>query len=267
MPSILVVVDRNGVEQSSVLTSAGLLARSLGGSVEGAAMKRPDVNLYATEGMVLTDDMLSDGADFVVQSQKAFEAHFTAFKVQHRWHSERAIGQRALGSLARVYDFTVLDRPWGSNFDVRMTTLETALFESGQPVLVAPPTPPTTLGENVVISWNCSTEQARATASAIPLLKTAKAVTILTIEGLTVSGPTGDECRDWLVTHGIDARHISMGNGGRKPGEVLLNEAQKLGADLIVKGAYTQSRLRQLIFGGATSHLLAHSHLPMLMAR
>jgi nucleotide-binding universal stress UspA family protein len=46
-----------------------------------------------------------------------------------------------------------------------------------------------------------------------------------------------------------------------------LSEAQKLGADLIVKGAYTQSRFRQLIFGGATSHLLAHSKLPMLMAR
>ena len=56
-------------------------------------------------------------------------------------------------------------------------------------------------------------------------------------------------------------------NGGRKPGEVLLAEADKLGADLIVKGAYTQSRLRQMIFGGATSHLLAHSHLPMIMAR
>ena len=58
-----------------------------------------------------------------------------------------------------------------------------------------------------------------------------------------------------------------MGNGGKKPGEVLLNEAKKLGADLIVKGAYTQSRLRQMIFGGATSYLLAHSPLPMLMAR
>ena len=92
-------------------------------------------------------------------------------------------------------------------------------------------------------------------------------VTILTIEGLTVPGPTGVQCKEWLATHGITAREMSIGNGGRKPGEVLLAEAQKLGADLIVKGAYTQSRLRQMIFGGATSHLLAHSTLPMIMAR
>ena len=148
-----------------------------------------------------------------------------------------------------------------------MTTLESALFESGQPVLVAPPAPPAGLGENVLISWNCSTEQARTTACAMPILRKAKAVTILTIEGLTVPGPTGAQCRDWLAANGITARELSMGNGGKKPGEVLLNEAKKLGADLIVKGAYTQSRLRQMIFGGATSHLLAHSNLPMLKAR
>ena len=58
-----------------------------------------------------------------------------------------------------------------------------------------------------------------------------------------------------------------MGNGGKNPGAVMLAEAQKLGADLIVKGAYTQIRFRQMIFGGATSHLLADSSLPMLMAQ
>ncbi len=39
----------------------------------------------------------------------------------------------------------------------------------------------------------------------------------------------------------------------------------KVGADLLVKGAYTHSRLRQLIFGGATSHILAEAILPVLM--
>jgi nucleotide-binding universal stress UspA family protein len=39
-----------------------------------------------------------------------------------------------------------------------------------------------------------------------------------------------------------------------------------VGADLLIKGAYTQSRLRQMIFGGATSHVLAHARLPVFMA-
>ena len=148
-----------------------------------------------------------------------------------------------------------------------METLEVALFESGRPVLVAPPNPPKTIGENILISWNCSTEQASAVAAAMPLLRLAKTVTILTIEGLTVPGPTGTQAKECLATNDIDAREIAIGNGGKKPGAVLLAEAEKLGADLIVKGAYTQSRFRQMIFGGATSHLLAHSSLPMLMAR
>src|SRR3954466_2806640 len=53
---------------------------------------------------------------------------------------------------------------------------------------------------------------------------------------------------------------------GRSTGEAILVHAERLGADLLVKGAYTQSRLRQMIFGGATRYLLDHVTLPMLMA-
>ncbi len=52
----------------------------------------------------------------------------------------------------------------------------------------------------------------------------------------------------------------------KRAGQVILDEAVSFGADLIVKGAYTHSRLRQMIFGGATKHLLAASPIPVLMA-
>ena len=52
----------------------------------------------------------------------------------------------------------------------------------------------------------------------------------------------------------------------RSTGEVILARAQELGCDLLIKGAYTQSRLRQMIFGGTTRHILAHAKLPVLMA-
>ena len=50
------------------------------------------------------------------------------------------------------------------------------------------------------------------------------------------------------------------------PGEAILAEAKAQGADLLVKGAYTQSRLRQMIFGGATSHILGAAELPVFFA-
>ena len=268
MKSILLPAEQ-GESIKPVLASAELLARVVDGIVEGAALRPIHVEIVAPDPIVAVTFPPADwnDAEFVAKARKAFEAHFAACGVRYRWRAGASIDDSGLGSLARVYDITVIGRPSGSGAGPRMTTLESALFESGQPVLVAPPNAPTVLGENVIVSWNCSTEQARATSCAMPILQKAKSVTILTIEGLTVPGPSGLQCRDWLAANGVTARELSIGNGGRKPGEVLLTEAKKLGADLIVKGAYTQSRLRQMIFGGATSHLLAHSPLPMLMAR
>jgi nucleotide-binding universal stress UspA family protein len=59
---------------------------------------------------------------------------------------------------------------------------------------------------------------------------------------------------------------MSIGLGGRSTGEVVLATAKAQGSDLLVKGAFTQSRLRQMIFGGTTSHILANAELPVLMA-
>lgn len=267
--SILVPLDQSE-SAVSVLASAKLLAERLGASLEGVALRPIHVEIVAPDPIVAVTFPPADwnDADFVGKARKSFEDSCAAGAgVNYRWRAGPSIDDAGLGSLARVYDACVIGRPASSGVGPRMTTLESALFESGQPVLVAPPGAPKVMGENIIVSWNCSTEQARATSAAMPLLKLAKSVTIVTIEGLTVPGPSGAQCRDWLAANGITAREYVMGNGGKRPGEVLINEAVKLGADLIVKGAYTQSRLRQMIFGGATSHLLAHSPFPMLMAR
>jgi nucleotide-binding universal stress UspA family protein len=117
-----------------------------------------------------------------------------------------------------------------------------------------------------MIAWNRSTEQARATAFAMPLLRLAERITILTVEGATVAGPSGQELARSLAMNGIAAEPITMATGKVSAGETILRKAAELGCDLIVKGAYTQSRLRQLIFGGTTRHILAHANIPVLMA-
>ena len=53
---------------------------------------------------------------------------------------------------------------------------------------------------------------------------------------------------------------------GRSTGQAILAEAQRDGVDLVIKGAYTHSRLRQMIFGGATTHLINETTLPVFMA-
>jgi len=147
-----------------------------------------------------------------------------------------------------------------------MSAIEAGLFETGRPVLVAPPSPPRRIGENILIAWNCSTEQARATALAMPLLQKASRVTVLTVEGGTVPGPTGEQLARHLARNGVPCEPVTVTPDGRSTGEVILANAASLGCDLLIKGAYTQSRLRQMIFGGATRHILANATLPVLMA-
>ena len=81
-----------------------------------------------------------------------------------------------------------------------------------------------------------------------------------------VPGPMGTEVVKHLNRNGIEANAVVRAAGKRSLGEAMLEESAQQGADLVVKGAYTNSRLRQMIFGGATSHILAYTELPVLMA-
>jgi nucleotide-binding universal stress UspA family protein len=182
------------------------------------------------------------------------------------WLAEAPSGHDFVGSYGRIFDMIVLARPGDEWQSPSMITLESALFESGRPVLIAPPHAPRTLATNILVAWNCSTEQARTMADAMPFLQQAQRITICTVEGATVAGPSGEQMARSLKMNGIAAEPITLKAGKRNAGEVLLAKADELGCDLIVKGAYTQSRLRQMIFGGTTRHILANARLPVLMA-
>jgi nucleotide-binding universal stress UspA family protein len=79
-------------------------------------------------------------------------------------------------------------------------------------------------------------------------------------------GPTGEEVARHLRMNGVPATAVTIAPGQMATGEAILDYAKTHGCDLLVKGAYTQSRLRQMVFGGATRHILANAALPVLMA-
>src|SRR5262249_46062264 len=154
----------------------------------------------------------------------------------------------------------------GGRWRPRIRTMDAVFFEPGRPVLIAPPSPPQRMGEKILIAWNGSTEQARTTAFAMPLLKKASHVVVLTVQGGTVPGPTGEELARYLHRNDVVCEPITVQPEGRSTGDAILAHAASLQCDLLIKGAYTQSRLRQMIFGGATRHILANPSLPVLMA-
>lgn len=81
-----------------------------------------------------------------------------------------------------------------------------------------------------------------------------------------VPGPTSAEIAESLRSHGLNVTSQHVKAGGKSAGQTIIDRAQALGADLIVKGAYTQSRLRQMIFGGVTRDLILTSPLPVLFS-
>jgi nucleotide-binding universal stress UspA family protein len=182
------------------------------------------------------------------------------------WHDGELMSDNDLGGYGRVFDITLVGRPSGSANHPRLATAEAALFESGRPILIAPPVAPKILGESIVIAWNASTETARTISHAMPMLTRAQRVVVLTIEDWGVSGPPAEDLARALRRHGVPVEVAAFPNPTGRPGEAILSAAASLGCDLVVKGAYTQSRLRQMILGGATSHILAHTTLPVFMA-
>jgi nucleotide-binding universal stress UspA family protein len=183
------------------------------------------------------------------------------------WLDDVPQGEDFVGSYGRVFDVIVMSRPDANETFVHNRALYCGLFESGRPILLAPPAPPPQIATNVLIAWNRSTEQARATALAMPLLQNANRVTVLTVIGGTeVPGPSAEQVIHYLQRNGIAAEPMKVGLDGKNTGQTILAAAQSVDCDLLIKGAYTQSRLRQMIFGGATRHVLENADIPVLLA-
>ncbi|MQX37664.1 universal stress protein [Roseospira navarrensis] len=166
----------------------------------------------------------------------------------------------------RVSDLLVAGRPSPNRELPSLITLNAALMEAGRAVLVAPPTAPASVGTSVAIAWNGSPEAARAVQAAMPLIEAAGAVTILAASDTDALCGADDLARH-LAWHGVTPRTIPIeGHHGEEVGKALLGHCDDAGADLLVMGAYTHSRLRQLILGGVTRYVLDHAELPVLLS-
>lgn len=182
------------------------------------------------------------------------------------WNEGQGSEAELVGTHGRLFDLIVMGRTNGDTSSRWRETCEAVLFESGRPLLLAPLTAPESVGKSIVVGWNGSTESARTIAMAMPLLLAAGRVEVLTVKGETSFGPSGRQIADHLARHGIAVSSRTLEPKGRPAGEVILDEAGDIGADLVLKGAFTRSRLRQVMFGGTTQHILDYAQVPVLLA-
>ena len=165
-----------------------------------------------------------------------------------------------------AYDLIVVDMALARVRDASRDALESALFSTGRPALLAPPEPPAQLGETVLLGWNRTAQSARTVQGAMPFLERAKRVVVLMVTTGAKEGPGPEEIARTLGWHGIKAEVKEITPDRRSVGQILLEEAGAAKADLLVMGAYSHSRWREKILGGVTKYVIDHAELPVFLA-
>lgn len=146
------------------------------------------------------------------------------------------------------------------------SSLEAALMSADRPVLIVPKTRKGTIGTRIAIGWDQSQEASMAVTAAVPFLSHATKVTIFCIGKSELDTNPCNMLSDYLALHGVTPEIHLVDGQGRPDGEVLLDQAEKMSADLLVMGGYGHSRLRQFFLGGTTQHVRSHASIPVLMA-
>jgi len=170
---------------------------------------------------------------------------------------------------ARLRDLTIV--PVSDGDHVAQWYAQSIIFGSGKPTLVMPHIRKRTSAfalDTVAVAWDFSRPAARAVADALPILKKAKQVYIVTITNeKSISGRrSAEELARNLVSHDVHVILDTADAGGRGIGEVLTSYVDSVDGDILVMGAYGHSRMRDFILGGATRSMVSKPPVPIFLS-
>lgn len=268
---ILVHVD-NTPQARERLAVAGLLATTKDAHLVALNVRtRPQVASYmlAQFGpeIIQVQDEINEAA--ARQTQAMVESVVPSHGITSEWRDVEGDLVDSVRLHARYADITVIGQDEPGDDDQSLA--DSLVLGVGRPVLVVPAAGKfPSLAERVVVGWNASREATRAVHDALPLLKRAKRVHIIAINpagGMDGHGDMpGADIGLHLSRHGINAVCEHIRADDISAGDVLLSRAADESADLLVMGAYGRSRLRELVLGGVTHHLLRHMTVPVLFS-
>ncbi|GAC1481783.1 MAG: universal stress protein [Acetobacteraceae bacterium] len=243
-----------------------------------------DVAPLAGEGLsgAMIEEMMSATEKESSDRSNAVRALFDRFVTQHgvtvaephpgsgataNFASVTGREEDLVAQLARLTDLTVVPHPEAGDDVSSSDALHAVLFDSGRPVLIAPQAKPQTIATRICIAWNGTAESAACVQAAIPWMQRAQAVRVLSADEYQRRGPGAAELASYLALHDVRVDLAQFRPHDKDVGRGLLNAAREFGSDLLAMGAYSHSRLRQLILGGVTRHVLEHASIPVMMNR
>ncbi len=272
---------------AATLDTAFTLAKTFNAHVEGLHLRAdPADSISDFVGETVSPTLVEEVMDaaskraegVATRTRKAFETAVAKAKVEMldrpsrqnkataSYREEMGLSDYWVETQGRISDLTLVRRPRDSADVLASTIAESALMGTGRPVLLVPPTAPKSLGTSVAVAWNGSVEASKAVASAMPFLMRAKTVTAISVMEEGGQNHNLDGLERYLRWHGIRVTANAVRHRGGDVGAALGRAASRAKADLLVMGAYTHSRMREMILGGVTNHVLSSSRIPVLLA-
>lgn len=230
----------------------------------------------------LVQEQISSSADSIADGEVArvkalFEEYvrtrnITVCETRPPRHDELTIswnetpGKQAdiVGVWGRLSSVIAVAQP-DNDTNLGQNTLESALLNTGRPVLLCPDKPVADIGRNVAIAWNGSAESSRAIAACGSVIAHAAKVTVLASEDADNMELSAEDLILHLLDHDIQSSVMSVNSKESNLGEGLLKAAKTSGADVIVMGAYGRSRGRAMVLGGVTQWIIDHADMPVLL--
>ncbi len=267
------VADRP--ECAIALNTAFRLAQSLGANVTGCHI-RPQTDMTVE----LPKDLVREQSETLeanaLSAAKLFETLAAEFNLpkadKPRGGTEASASWKEMvGDIPHIFpiigrtaDLVIVSRPTKKGGRLARQFVTEAMLNTGRPVLILPQKKGPVVGQNVAIAWDRGAEAARAVKLAIPFLHQAKTVTFLEASSEIKLGPKPRDMAQYLGWHGIKTNTIRL-KGDDAPEELIEKAMAGHGLDLLVMGAYSRSRLTEIIFGGVTRHMINDAQIPLFV--
>ena len=201
------------------------------------------------------------------QIRSEFDDAVSRLAVSAEWLRHDGEIVQGLAYNSHVADLLVVSQmlPETAEHVIDSSRPDRVMMESGCPVLIVPHGDgDAETGRRILIAWTRTREASRAVRGALPILRRASSVIILTCRA-THERP-GEAIKAYLARHDVRAENRVDFGDNDEVGEIVLGHAGEMSADLIVMGAYGHSRLREMMLGGTTRHVLSHAAIPVLMS-
>jgi nucleotide-binding universal stress UspA family protein len=241
------------------------------------------IGLFALEALVppiapeaapiLIEQMMKQRAAACQAAEQEFREKLSKeqYSGKSEWRETLGDGFATLRLQALYADLVVAGQPDPDGDGVPTWFSHDLVMSTGRPVLYVPFAGRfDDCGRRALVCWNASREAARAVRDSVPFLQTSKGAEVVTF-GPEKALRAGDALPDpdmgaYLARHGARVTVASQPVADVDIGNAILSRAADNEADLIVMGAYSHARLRELVLGGTTRLIFESMTVPTLMS-